>query len=98
MSGLSRRSFLSRTSLALATGAAVTAVPGVSSLLEAAQVDAPEIEGGASETEAAAADVTGPLIAHVRDLRTGEIGFYEGEREVVLKDPGLATRLYRASR
>ena len=98
MSGLSRRTFLGRGSIAVAVGGAATAVPGLSSLLEAAPAEAPGIEGAASEGEAAAADLSGPLIAHVSDLRTGEISFYEGEREVVLKNPGLAARLYRASR
>ena len=95
MSGLSRRSFLSRGSLALA---AATTVPGLASIIETAPADAPEVEGAATEGEAAAADATAPLIAHVSDLRSGQISFYEGEREFVLKDPGLAARLFRASR
>jgi hypothetical protein len=98
MSGLSRRSFLTRSSLALAAGGVATAVPGLTSMIETAQVDAPEIEGAATDGEAAAADLGGPLVAHVKDLRSGEISFYEGERQVVYKDPGLAARLYRASR
>lgn len=97
MSGLSRRTFLGRSSLALAVGGAST-VPGLSSMLATTTSDAPEIEGAATEGEAAVADTSGPLIAHVTDLRAGEISFYEGEREVVLKDPALAARLFRASR
>jgi hypothetical protein len=98
MSGLSRRLFLSRSSLALAVGGVATAVPGLGSILEAAPSEAPEIEGAASEGEAASAEAGGQLVAHLRDLRTGEIGLYQGEREVVLKDPALAARLFRASR
>jgi hypothetical protein len=98
MPGLSRRSFLGRSSLALAAGGIATTFPGLGSILEAAPADAPEVEGAASEGEVAAADLSSPMIAHVRDLRTGEISLYQGETEVSFKDPGLAARLYRASR
>ncbi|HEX6392837.1 MAG TPA: twin-arginine translocation signal domain-containing protein [Acidimicrobiales bacterium] len=98
MPGLSRRSFLTKSSLVLAAGSVATAVPGLGSILEAAPAEAPEIEGAASEGEAAAGELTGPFVAHITDLRSGEISFYEGERQVILKDPGLAARLYRASR
>jgi hypothetical protein len=99
MPGLSRRSFLGRSSLALAAGGLATALPGLGSILEAAPAEAPEIEGAASEGEVAVAnDLDGPMIAHVKDLRTGEISVYQGEQEVSFKDPGLAARLYRASR
>ena len=98
MPGLSRRSFLGRSSLALAAGGIATALPGLGSILEAAPAEAPEVESAASEGEAAAADLNGPMIAHVKDLRTGEISLYQDEREVSFKDPGLAARLFRASR
>jgi hypothetical protein len=95
---LSRRSFLTRGSLFLVLGSVATAAPGLSSILETAQVDTPELEGAASEGELAGADLSGPLVAHLTNLRSGEISFYEGERQIVYKDPGLAARLYRASR
>jgi hypothetical protein len=37
-------------------------------------------------------------VAHVRDLSTGEIGIFNGTREVVFKDPQLAARLFHAAR
>ena len=98
MPGLSRRSFLGRSSLALAAGGIATALPGLGSILEAAPAEAPEIDGAASEGEGEVADLSSPMIAHVKDLRTGEISVYRGEQEVSFKDPGLAARLYRASR
>jgi hypothetical protein len=84
--------------MVLAVGGVAAAVPGLSSVLATAEVDAPEIGGAAGDSEAAAADLPGPLVAHVTDLRAGEISFYEGERQVVYKDTDLAARLYRASR
>jgi hypothetical protein len=98
MSRLSRRSFLTRSSLVVAAGSVAATVPGLGSMLAAAPAEAPEIEGAATEGEAAAADLSGPLVAHVTDIRSGEISFYEGEREVIYRDPTLAARLYRASR
>ena len=98
MTGLSRRSFLTRSSMVLAVGGVAAAVPGLTTVLDTAEVDAPEIGGAAGEGEAVAGNLSGPLVAHVTDLRAGEISFYEGERQVVYKDTDLATRLYRASR
>ena len=40
--------------------------------------------------------LTEPLVAHVRDLATGEIGLFSGTREITLLDPQLAARLARA--
>ena len=73
-------------------------------LLDAAQTEAPEIDAAASDSAAGisdlgvgAADNTAPLIAHVRDLATGEIGVFNGTREIVVRDPQLARRILRAA-
>jgi hypothetical protein len=42
------------------------------------------------------ASLDGPLVAHVKDLSTGEIGVYMGTSEVTFRDPHLAAKLYRA--
>jgi hypothetical protein len=42
--------------------------------------------------------MTEPLIAHVKDLQTGEISLYMGEREFTYLDPTLAARLVRAAK
>ncbi|MBO0883348.1 MAG: hypothetical protein J2P17_24030 [Mycobacterium sp.] len=39
-----------------------------------------------------------PVIAHVRDVRTGEIEVFVGERRVVLYDREVAIRLANAAR
>ena len=41
------------------------------------------------------ASLDGPLVAHVKDLSTGEIGVYMGTSEVTFRDPHLAAKLYR---
>jgi hypothetical protein len=96
VSGLSRRTFLTRGSLAVALGSVATAIPGLGAVLETAPAEAPEVNGALTEAEAGAADSGGPLVAHVTDIRTGEISFYQGESQVVYKDPSLVARLYRA--
>ncbi|HEV2636453.1 MAG TPA: hypothetical protein VGX23_14980 [Actinocrinis sp.] len=46
-----------------------------------------------------AADLTGDqIVVHVRNLRTGELAFYLGEREVTVYDRDLAARLAAATR
>ena len=42
--------------------------------------------------------MTEPLVAHVRDLATGEIGLFSGTREITVLDPRLAAALVRALR
>ena len=56
---------------------------------------------GALVAEHADADVgkagSEPVVAYVRDPRTGEIEVMAGDREVKLRDPKLAARLARAT-
>jgi len=100
---LDRRAFLARSSLIAAAAGAVAAVPGVLGVLTA---EAPELDATASDTVAAesdqlgmtAADATQPLVAHVRDLSTGEIGIFNGTSEFVVRDPALARSILRAAR
>jgi hypothetical protein len=55
--------------------------------------------GGSAEAESTAvpAQATKPLVAYVRDARTGEVAVMEGEREVVVHDRTLAARIARAA-
>ncbi len=38
-----------------------------------------------------------PLVARIRDVRTGEIDLFFGEHEVSYRDPQLAARLFKAA-
>jgi hypothetical protein len=42
-------------------------------------------------------DASGPLVAHVRDVRAGTLCLMVGEREVVVDDHDLVARLVRAA-
>jgi hypothetical protein len=85
---LSRRSFLSRGSLGVAVAGAAALVPGLSAVLK---LPAPPM----SRADASAA--TAPLIAHVRDVASGEVSIMVGTDHVVLHDANLAARLYGAA-
>ena len=87
-SGLTRRAFLVRGSLAAGAAALIGSVPGVGNILTTAESESPEIEGvGGSAAGAGAAAAAGtefgpemsqPIVAHVIDLSTGEINLYQG--------------------
>jgi hypothetical protein len=52
----------------------------------------------AEQADAKAADASGPVVAYIRNPRTGEISVMAGEREVKLQDRKIAARLARAAR
>lgn len=41
---------------------------------------------------------SGPLVAYVRDPRSGEVSLMRGHHEVTVHDPALAARLTRVAR
>lgn len=100
MNPLSRRSFLRSGSAAVVAVGALSALPGLPALIGVAETQGPADAGAAdaavSETESVA--LSEPLVAHIRDLSTGEIGLFSGTREISLFDPQLAARLARAIR
>jgi hypothetical protein len=96
--GLSRRSFLRRGTFTAATVAVASSVPGLSTLVAGATADAPVIDTGVSDVEMDSGLVSEPLVAHVKDLSTGEISLFQGEREVVVRSPDLARSLMSAAR
>jgi hypothetical protein len=54
---------------------------------------------GAADSANAAGTASGePMVAHVRDVRTGEVDLFVGTRKVRFRDPRLAARLAEAAR
>jgi hypothetical protein len=97
MENVSRRGLLRNGSLAVVGVGLVGAVPAFSKGL------APQAPNASAADSAAAtaalptgANLDGPLVAHVKNLSTGEIGVYMGTSEVTFRDPHLAAKLYRA--
>ncbi len=96
--GLSRRNFLRRSTFTAAAVAVAGTVPGLSTLVASTAADAPAIDTGVSDTAEDSGPLSEPLIAQVKNLSTGEISLYQGEREVVVHSPALARGLMSAAR
>lgn len=75
----------------------VSAVPGLSSLLAVSGTEATAVDGvGTTAVESMSLD--SQLVAHVRDLGTGEIAVYHGTTEFTFHDPAMAARMFQATR
>ena len=98
MQGVSRRTFIHRGTLTAAAVGVVTSVPGLSGFLTSGLTAAPAAEEDAGQVGGEAGAVTQPLLAQVKDLGTGEISVFQGEREVIIRDPAVANRLFSAAR
>ena len=85
MTDVSRRGFLG-SSMAAAAGVAGLGLAGAAALPAS-------IEAAAGGEELSGWGV----VAHVRDASTGEIAVFDGERETVVRDRALASRLLRAA-
>jgi hypothetical protein len=94
--GMSRRAFLARSTIATAAVGAAASMPGLGGLLTAGASDIPAVEPEANDVSEDAGTLTGPLLAHVSDLTTGEITLFQGEQEFVVRDPALARQLFSA--
>jgi hypothetical protein len=88
MNDLSRRRFLG-SSFGVAVVGAITLVPGLASVLKL-----PATPAAAGLTQPG---LSGPLVAHVRDLGSGEISLLMGTQHVIHRDRQLAARLYAAA-
>ena len=101
MSEFSRRIFLKRGTAAVALAGAASAIPGLPALVGIADTQAPADVGtaeSAAEDTGPLASVDGPIIAHIRDLASGEIGLFTGTDEITVHDPQLAASILRALR
>jgi hypothetical protein len=96
--GLSRRNFLRRGTFTAAAIAVASSVPGISTLVATTTADAPAVDTGVSEAADDSGPLTEPLVAQVKDLSTGEISLFQGEREVIVRSPALARSLISAAR
>jgi hypothetical protein len=89
MTKLSRRGFLGQTSAGAATIGALLAMPGLAEVTNAA---------GIPRSELTKAELEGPIVAHIRNLHTGEIAIMVGTREIVYRDQQFVKRLVKALR
>jgi hypothetical protein len=96
--GLSRRTFLRRGTFTAAAVAVAGSVPGISTLLATTSAEAPAVDTGFTDVAEEGGAMTEPLVAQVKDLTTGEISLFQGEREVTVRSPALARSLMSATR
>jgi len=96
-SGFSRRNFLHRGAFTAAAVGVASSVPGLSGLVASTAPEAPAVDAGATDVAEDGAVFTEPLVAQVKDLTTGEISLFQGEREVVVRSPALARSLLSAA-
>jgi hypothetical protein len=97
MAPLNRRDFLKRGSMAVAAAGVASAVPMALPTLAGAVTTAPTNAEDTGEAAETGGHLDRPLVAHVRDLDTGEIGLFYGDHEVVYRDRKLAAQLHRAA-
>jgi hypothetical protein len=94
-----RRAFLWRGSVAAGVAGAVATVPGLPALLS---TEAPEAADTASETAPLlpeeAASLTQPLVAHIRDLASGQMDLYIGDQQIAYTNRQLSAQLFRATK
>ncbi len=88
MSQLTRKGFLGKTSIGAAAIGAIATVPGIAHASEA---------DTAHNLKLRPEELTGPLMVHVRNLKTGEIAVLVGTREIVYRDPQFVKRLLKAA-
>jgi hypothetical protein len=106
MSEFSRRVFLKGGTAAIVAAGAISAIPGLPALVGVADTQGPA-DVGAAESVAAdtavaesssASTLSEPIVAHIRDLSTGEVGLFSGTNEITVHDPQLAASIFRAMR
>ena len=87
MTQLSRRRFITRGSVGVVLAGALASVPGLGAVFKMRPAS-PTIDAASSAE---------PLIAHVRDLNSGEMSLFVGTDQVIHRDADLAARLYNAA-
>jgi hypothetical protein len=95
---VSRRVFLRNGSLTVAAAGLLSAAPGLPALLLDATPEAPAADTAAVDaSELASGSLAEPLVVQVKDLQTGDMSVFLGEREILYRDPGLASKILRAA-
>jgi hypothetical protein len=95
---MNRRAFIARSGAAAAALGAAVLVPSQFVSATTRSPEAPSTPGAEPLVAPGGAEfATMPIIAHVRDIATGEIALFYGERETTLHDRALALGLARAA-
>jgi len=100
MADLSRRGFL--TTLSVTTGVGIAGSLGLHKLLmgDGSQATAAATQPPATASQLPNLDsvrLAGPMLIHIRDVATAEIGMMVGTQELVYRDPELVARLVKTA-
>ena len=95
---LSRRTFLRRGTFTAAAVAVAGSVPGCPRSSPEPLRTLRRSKQDVNDVEDDAGALSEPLVAQVKDVTTGEISLFQGEREVVVHIPDLARSLMSAAR
>ncbi|GER83096.1 hypothetical protein KTAU_17330 [Thermogemmatispora aurantia] len=97
MPRMTRRSFLKRTSVGVATGSALVGAFAVAKPVEAQPTGASTAGvGRMTYADLASTPVNDePLVLHVRQRSTGEVSILTGTREITYRDPRLVAHLLK---
>jgi hypothetical protein len=91
MESIDRRRFLLQSGAAVAAAGVASTVPlNAAGALSKGRATHAKVPEGATLDE--------PVVAHLRNLRTGEVALFKGHREVLVKDKHLAALLFNATR
>jgi hypothetical protein len=88
MEKLTRRGFLHRTSIGVTATGMLAAAPHLADI---------STEPEATTAEQAPVALIEPMLAHVRDVATGELSILIGTREVIYRDAELVARLLKVT-
>ncbi len=88
MDKITRRGLIKQASVGAATVGTLMAVPGLSKAYASTALESADQK---------TASMQGSLVAHVRNVSTGEIALLVGTREIVIRDPDLVKRLLKAA-
>jgi hypothetical protein len=102
MEGFDRRKFLKGSSVAAGLAGAMTVVPGALPALAKSTKGSSALSNHLGREEAAALDKHiesgAPVVAHIRDAKTGQIDLFVGTQHFSLQDRGLANRILSSAR
>lgn len=84
---VTRRGFLTVTSVSAAAVGVMGAIPALGAVAESPEVDTSGVP---------AATLAEPMVAQVTDVTAGEVSVMAGMREVIVRDPQLVGRLLKA--
>ena len=93
MGKVTRRVFMARGAMGAATFGLLGSMP-LERLVNESESAAPEAEGVAAAPEM----VSGVVVAHIRDIASGEVSVMAGAKEVIIRDPQLVVRMLKAVR